>query len=108
VAPAPRGGFSLIPAAAAASAPAVRGGGGWAIQVGAYASESQARAALGEARGRGGATLANARPSVASVQQGRQRLHRARYTGLTQEAAMAACRSMSARTGCTVLSPAAQ
>ena len=110
--PPPRGGFRLIPAAVAEPIPLRRGGpagGQWAIQVGAYSSESLAHAAVGSARERARTELAVARPSVAGVHQGRAVLYRARLTGLSRETAVQACgRLVHGRKNCVVLSPESQ
>jgi soluble lytic murein transglycosylase-like protein len=106
-----RHGFQFIPSANAAEAAPMRHGGvnpgQWAIQVGAFASQGQAQAAVGSARER--AQLAVAHPYVESVQQPRGRLWRARLTGLSRETAMQACDKLSHTHGnCIVLSPEAQ
>ena len=111
-APPRRAGFHLIPNAMADTLPPRRGGGGeggWAIQVGAFANEGQARSAVGSARGQAMAELGGARPAVLPVPQGRGTLYRARLTGLSREAAVQACGRLS-RGGdrCIVLSPSAQ
>ncbi len=110
-APARPGGFRLIAPAMADTAPVQRGGpvsGGWAIQVGAYTSESQARAATTNAK-RQAAVLAAARATVGSVRQGNGTLYRARLTGLSHEAATSACEKIArGRNGCIVISPDAQ
>jgi hypothetical protein len=77
--------------------------------VGAFASESQAQAALGSARERAGVELAVAHPHVASVQQTHGRLWRARMVGMSRETAIQACEKIShAHSSCIVLSPEAQ
>ncbi|MBN8926145.1 MAG: transglycosylase SLT domain-containing protein [Rhodospirillales bacterium] len=107
-------GFQIIPSANAAEAIPLRRGaaaapGQWAIQVGAFASEHQARAALGSARQRANVELAVAHPYVGAVQQARGRLWRARLTGLSRETAVQACEKLSrVHTSCIVLSPDAQ
>jgi cell division septation protein DedD len=78
--------------------------GGWAVQVGAFASENLARSAANTARG--GAPAG--RVVVAPVSQGRNTLFRARVTGLSQPAAQAVCDKLRGRGGCMVLSPSAQ
>jgi hypothetical protein len=104
--------FHLIAQAAAATLPPTRGGnsgGGWAIQVGAYASQGQARAAADAARGAARQTLAEARPAFGAVRQPHATLYRARFTGLSREAAIHACgRLIRGREHCIVLSPNAQ
>jgi hypothetical protein len=110
--PQQRGGFHLIPAANAEPIPMRRGApasGQWAIQVGAFAGEGQARAAVNAARGEAPEPLGAARTSVASVRQPKGTLYRARLTGLSREAAVQACQKLSrSRTNCIVLSPEAQ
>jgi cell division septation protein DedD len=111
--PLQRRGFQFIGTANAAEAiPMRRGGvspGQWAIQVGAFASEGQAQAAVGSARERAHVELAVAHPYVASVQQVRGRLWRARLTGLSRETAVQACEKIShTHASCIVLSPEAQ
>jgi hypothetical protein len=78
--------------------------GGWAVQVGAFASENLARSAATSARG--GAPTG--RVVVAPVPQGRATLYRARVTGLSQPAAQAVCEKLRGKGGCMVLSPNAQ
>ncbi|HEY0267457.1 MAG TPA: lytic transglycosylase domain-containing protein, partial [Rhizomicrobium sp.] len=114
-APQPRfqkaGGFHLIPRAMADTLPAERGGqgaGGWAIQVGAFGNEGQARQAAGVARS-SHAMLGGARVAVGTVHQARATLYRARLTGLSRDAALQACERISHGHGaCIVLSPEAQ
>ncbi len=105
--------FRLISSAQASTtaAPArttTSASGAWAVQVGAFASESQARGATGRAQS-SAQELSRARTLVTAVQQGRSTLYRARLAGLSREAATAACERLSrARSTCVVLSPDAQ
>ena len=102
----PRGshGFRLISTASAAEAMPQHGGAGtWAIQVGAFSNQSQARAAIDTARG----AVSSGHSAVGAVHGGRGVLYRARVMGLSREAAVSACGHMH-RNGCVVLSPAAQ
>jgi cell division septation protein DedD len=108
-----RHGFQFIPAANAAETMALRHGpagpGQWAIQVGAFANQVQAQAALGLARARAHGELAVGRPHVSSVHQAHGVLWRARMVGLSRETAVQACERLShEHTGCVVLSPDAQ
>ena len=109
--PAPsQGGFRLIPQAQASTLPRapVASGGGWAVQVGAFASESQARGAVGRAKTQA-RELGTARTAVTSVRQARGTLYRARVIGLSRDSAVSACERISrARGSCMVLSPDAQ
>lgn len=111
-APTKPGGFHLIAPAMAGSMPVSRGGprtGNWAIQVGAFSNEAQARSAADIARKQAAEALAQARPAVGSVKQASGTLYRARLTGLSREAAAQACEQISRnRSNCIVLSPDAQ
>ena len=113
--------FQLIPSAnASESNPQRRGNaastsafaassGQWAIQVGAFANQAQAQAALGSARDQARGELAGAQTQVATVRQPRGVLWRARLTGLSRESALQACGKISrGRANCIVLSPDAQ
>ena len=106
------GGFHLIAPAMADSMPIPRGGpttGGWAIQVGAFANETQARTATDNARRKASDMLASARPAIGSVRQANATLYRARLTGLSREAASNACEKITrSGTGCIILAPDAQ
>jgi cell division septation protein DedD len=109
----PHGGFRLITSANAADAAPARHSsaapGPWAIQIGAFASQSQARGALAAAQGHAHVELVVAHPFVASVHQGRTVLWRARMTGMSRDMAVEACQKIThARSSCIVLSPDAQ
>ena len=106
-----KGGFRLIQTAMADTLPIHKGGpadGNWAIQVGAFAEEKQAKAAVGSARTDAQGTLGHAKSVVASVQKGHATMYRARITGLSHDAAMQACGRVARRGSCIVLSPEAQ
>ncbi|MDE1907613.1 MAG: SPOR domain-containing protein, partial [Rhodospirillales bacterium] len=110
--PAPRS-FSLIPPAMAE--PAVQtvafnsGHNSWGIQVGAYDSSSNAKAALGMAELTGANVLTRARPVVMTIHAGGGTKYRARFVGLQHDEAVNACSRLSGGpTGCVVLSPDAQ
>ncbi len=82
---------------------------GWAIQVGAYDSSSNARAALGIAELSAVQMLMGAQPMVMSVHASGHVKYRARFVGLVREDAVNACnRLATGPTGCVVLSPEAQ
>ena len=82
---------------------------GWAIQVGAYDSSSNARAALGIAELSAVSMLVNGRPIVMSVHSENGTKYRARVVGLPHEDAVDACNRLSTGpTGCVVLSPESQ
>ncbi len=82
---------------------------GWAIQVGAYDTSANARAALGIAELSAMRMLIQAHPTVVSVHAAGRLWYRARFVGLPHDAAIDACSRLSGGpTGCVVLSPAAQ
>ncbi|MFC7475543.1 transglycosylase SLT domain-containing protein [Dankookia sp. GCM10030260] len=110
----PARGFGLLGTAQAstlptsAMRPAVARGpaipaGGWAVQVGAFANQSQARDAAAAAQ-----DAAGGRTAVQPVAAGRATLYRARVTGLSQPAAQAACDRLKRKGACIVLSPDSQ
>jgi hypothetical protein len=66
---------------------------GWGIQVGAFADPAISRAAIADARARAGTLLADARPTIVTVQRD-VLLYRARFTGLSATAASQACASL--------------
>lgn len=115
-APAPAhasGGFRLVSQAVAApAAPAARPAslqGAWAIQVGAFQRDSIARAAIEDARRAAPDLLAAARPVTTAVRTSSGTLVRARLAGLSQDAAVAACRALARRgQACVALAPDAQ
>ncbi len=103
-------GFHLVSRAEAA--PVHVGGAaaaGWGIQVGAYASQSQAQHALGAAKAGAGGALGSSHPTVASIHQHHGLLWRARLTGLSRDAAVHACEKLAhGHAGCLVISPESQ
>jgi cell division septation protein DedD len=111
--PTPHGGFHIIAQANAEPVPfrhaAATQGGQWAIQVGAFANESQAQLALGNARAHAHIELAVAHSYVGSIHASHGVLWRARLTGLSHEAAIQACEKLNrTHLGCVVLSPDSQ
>jgi D-alanyl-D-alanine carboxypeptidase len=67
---------------------------GWIIQVGALESESEARSRLNAARGSASRLLSDADPFTEPVSKGNKTLYRARFAGLNQNSAEAACRAL--------------
>ncbi|WP_338929042.1 SPOR domain-containing protein [Roseomonas mucosa] len=89
------------------TATAAPGTGSWAVQVGAYASESQARTAANQARSKIPAN--GVRVAVQPVMQGKTVLYRARVMGLSRDGAQNACEKLrSGRGACMTLSPDSQ
>jgi cell division septation protein DedD len=113
--PPPGRGFHFIAQANAEPIPFRHFNGGgpqngqWGIQVGAFANETQARLAVGNAREHAHAELAVAHSYVASVRVSHSVLWRARLSGMSHETAVQACQRLSRmRLGCSVLSPDSQ
>ncbi len=114
--PQPKPSFSIIPAAMAdtpppeAASPAIQPGHlGWAIQVGAYNTASNANAAIGLAELSAVQMLMNGHPVIVSYHIAGHTKFRARVVGLPHSDAVNACARLSAGpTGCVVLSPEAQ
>jgi len=107
---APSSRFSLIPSAHAATMPRPPAGGAsrWAVQVGAFASESLARSTANDARGKA-RELAGGLAFVMPTEATRNRLYRARVGGLSRDAATDGCQKLRAlRWQCTIISPEAQ
>jgi len=75
----------------AAAIATAQAGGGFHIQVGAYATQAEAERQIALARQRGGAALAAAAPAMIPVQKGNRQLLRARFTGLDANNAASAC-----------------
>ncbi len=113
--PRPKPTFSLIPEAMAdtppqpADEPVEAGHLGWAIQLGAYRTRSNANAAIGIAELSAVQMLLNGRPVVVSYHVGGLKKYHARVVGLPHDDAVDACeRLRDGPTGCIVLSPASQ
>jgi D-alanyl-D-alanine carboxypeptidase len=66
--------------------------GPWIIQVGAFPKEAEAKDRLREAQTLAKSLLAKADPFTEKVMKGNQELYRARFAGLNQSAAEAACK----------------
>ena len=104
-------GFHLIPRAMADTLPVHHGApatGNWAIQVGAFANQSQALSAAEAAKSHAHDMLASAQPYVGTVHQSKGTLYRARLTGLSRDSAIQACEKLSHHGSCMVVSPDAQ
>ncbi|HEV3394554.1 MAG TPA: SPOR domain-containing protein, partial [Xanthobacteraceae bacterium] len=65
--------------------------GEWAIQIGAFADESEAQERLRTARSIGKGVLGNADPFTEKVVKGSKELYRARFAGFDRDGAEAAC-----------------
>jgi hypothetical protein len=98
------GSFHLI-SPAMASERGEFAGGNWGVQVGAYANRQQAVHAAAGAHG----IISHANLAVASAHSGHALVYRARLSGMTHDAAVAACHRLAHHGGgCLVVSPASQ
>ena len=110
---APHAGFHLIAPAMADTLPAQRVSGAstvgkWAIQVGAYGNESQARAAADTARSQAHDLLAQCPPGGGHSALLQRHAVSRPGAGLSRDAAVQACEKLGHRGGCIVLSPETQ
>jgi len=64
------------------------------IQIGATDNQEKARELLDRAKSRSGGALAGAKPFTETIQKGGETLYRARFAGLDEKAAEAACRTL--------------
>ena len=78
--------------------------GSWAIQIGAFGSAAAAGSATGSARAKEAGLLAHALVDVATVQNRRGNLYRARFVGLSRAVAEQACGHLG-HNACLVVSP---
>jgi D-alanyl-D-alanine carboxypeptidase len=81
----------MQPTPAASPASARHAHGDWAIQIGAFANESEAQARLRAARSIGAKVLGHADPFTEKVVKGSTELYRARFAGFDRDGAEAAC-----------------
>ena len=65
---------------------------GWIIQVGAFEDENEAKEKLSSARSKANKLLGSADPFTESVVKGDKTYYRARFAGLKQDEAEAACK----------------
>lgn len=102
-------GFALVTPAMASTPADIGFNSGhhsWGIQVGAYDTSSNARAALGMAEMTGASLLQKAEPVVTKVSTNAGTMYRARFFGLQHDEAVNACNRLSGGpTGCVILSP---
>jgi D-alanyl-D-alanine carboxypeptidase len=67
---------------------------GWMIQIGATDEPDKAQELLSRAKAETHGALGRARPFTEKVQRGRETLWRARFAGLEEDSAEAACRAL--------------
>lgn len=69
-------------------------GSGWVIQIGATDDAGKAAALLAKAKSQKAALLASAHPFTETVRKGNETLYRARFAGLEESKAEAACKAL--------------
>ena len=68
--------------------------GGWAIQIGAFDAESEAKQKLNVAKSKAAALLGSADPRTERANKGQKTFYRARFVGFDREQAEAACKQL--------------
>ena len=79
------------PAPTRTAAPAKPVRGGWMIQVGAYPAQHDAKQRLDAVQSKASKLLGSAEPFIETVDKGGTPYYRARFAGLDQDKAEAAC-----------------
>jgi D-alanyl-D-alanine carboxypeptidase len=86
-------GKAIVPTATAAEPkPLVRSG--WAIQIGAYEAEAEAKQRLSDAQSKAGGVLNKADPYTERTIKGDKTYYRARFAGFDRDQAEAACKQL--------------
>jgi D-alanyl-D-alanine carboxypeptidase len=67
---------------------------GWTIQIGATDDEPKAEALIARAKAQRAALLSSARPYTEAVHKGKETIYRARFAGLEESRAAAACKAL--------------
>ncbi len=76
---------------------------GWAIQIGAFGSEADARAQIAKAKSKAPAALSKVDPYTEAATKGSTKIVRARFAGFNAEAAAQnACKALKGAFGCMV------
>jgi D-alanyl-D-alanine carboxypeptidase len=81
-----------MPVAAPERRPVSRGG--WAIQIGAFDAESEAKQKLNVVKSKAAALLGSADPRTERANKGQKTFYRARFVGFDREQAEAACKQL--------------
>jgi D-alanyl-D-alanine carboxypeptidase len=87
-------GKAVLPAASAAEAKPVSARSGWAIQVGAFEAEAEARQRLAAAQNKAGSVLKKADGYTERTVKGEKTYYRARFAGFDRGEAEAACKQL--------------
>jgi D-alanyl-D-alanine carboxypeptidase len=87
-------GKAIVPAASAAEAKPASARSGWAIQVGAFEAETEAKQRLAAAQSKAGNVLKKADPYTERTTKGEKTYYRARFAGFDRGEAEAACKQL--------------
>jgi D-alanyl-D-alanine carboxypeptidase len=87
-------GKAIVPSASAAETKPTVARSGWAIQIGAYEAETEAKERLAAAKTKAGGALKKADPYTERTTKGEKTYYRARFAGFDREEAEAACKQL--------------
>jgi D-alanyl-D-alanine carboxypeptidase len=87
-------GKAIVPAASAADAKPASARSGWAIQVGAFEAEAEAKQRLAAAQNKAGSVLKKADAYTERTVKGEKTYYRARFAGFDRGEAEAACKQL--------------
>ena len=87
-------GKAIVPSASAAEAKPRVARSGWAIQIGAYEAEAEAKQRLSAAQSKAGGVLKKADPYTERTIKGEKTYYRARFAGFDRDQAEAACKQL--------------
>ena len=90
-------GTAIVPSASANERPVEKPAAarsGWAIQIGAYEGESEAKQKLSDAKAKAGGVLRKADAYTERTQKGAKTYYRARFAGFDRDEAEAACKQL--------------
>ena len=86
-------GKAIVPTASAETKPAIARSG-WAIQIGAFEEEAEAKERLSAAQTKAGGVLKKAAPYTERTTKGEKTYYRARFAGFDRDQAEAACKQL--------------
>jgi len=87
-------GKAIVPTASAAETKPAIARSGWAIQIGAFEEEAEAKERLSAAQTKAGGVLKKADPYTERITKGEKTYYRARFAGFDRDQAEAACKQL--------------
>jgi D-alanyl-D-alanine carboxypeptidase len=87
-------GKAIVPTASAAETKPAIARSGWAIQIGAFEAEAEAKERLSAAQTKAGGVLKKAAPYTERTTKGEKTYYRARFAGFDRDQAEAACKQL--------------